>query len=417
MMQFPLSDIQCDIYNDPARFRVVVAGRRSGKTHESLVEHVLRAIANPGHRGWHVGPTYRQNKRIAWKPLKAMARQGRGWIKKINESELLIEWFNGAETQLLGADDPDSLRGPGLDFLTMDEFAFARKEAWTEALRPMLSDRQGSAIFATTPAGYNWAYDLYLRGLEGRDNWSSHTFTTAEGGIVTDAELAEAREDLDERTYRQEYEASFEALSGRVYDMFVRKFNCTDEVADPWVKGQPGPELLVGMDFNVNPMSAVLAYKAGDECHVFESLEIQTSNTEEMAREIRNRYPERELVVCPDPSGKSRKTSAPIGQTDYTILRSHGFKVRAPKAAPPVVDRINNTQAMLCSAAGRRRLLVHPRAARLIRGWDGLTYKEGTSQVDKTLGLDHICDAADYLLWQEFNVLVDREFRQTKMVG
>jgi hypothetical protein len=132
---------------------------------------------------------------------------------------------------------------------------------------------------------------------------------------------------------------------------------------------------------------------------------VPSSNTEEVAAELRGRYPGRRIVVCPDPSGRARKSSAPVGQTDFTILERAGFTVRAGKNAPPVVDRINNVQAMLLAGNGRRRLLVHPKAHALVRGLDGLTYKEGTSQPDKTLGLDHITDALGYLLWQEFNVL------------
>src|SRR5690606_16492300 len=227
----------------------------------------------------------------------------------------------------------------------------------------------------------------------------SWQFTTLDGGRVPLSELEEARRTLDARVFRQEFEASFETLHGRVYSNFDRDVHIDASVEDT------GAELLVGMDFNVNPMSAVIAVRAADECHVLDALELPVSNTEEMAAEIRRRYPNRRIIVCPDPSGRARKTSAPVGQTDFTILQRAGFKVRAPNVAPLVVDRENNTQALLRSADGRVRIKVHPRAKALIRGWDGLTYKEGTSQRDKTLGLDHICDAFDYMAWQEFNVL------------
>jgi hypothetical protein len=130
------------------------------------------------------------------------------------------------------------------------------------------------------------------------------------------------------------------------------------------------------------------------------------SNTEEMAAELRRRYPTRRITVCPDPAGKQRKTSAPVGQTDFTILQRAGFTIRAPNAAPPVVDRENNANAMYRDVTTeRRRVRIHPRAKALITALSNLTYKEGTSQRDKKSGFDHICDAADYLLWQEFNVL------------
>jgi hypothetical protein len=191
--------------------------------------------------------------------------------------------------------------------------------------------------------------------------------------------------------------------AGRVYSSFRNKPSPDgnlDDVEDV------GGDLLVGMDFNVNPMSAVLACRVADECHVIEALQVRTSNTEEMAGEIRSRYPNRHIIVCPDPSGRARKTSAPVGQTDFTILERHGFEVRAPQSAPPVVDRINNTQHMLLGTDGRRRVKMSPaKSHHLITALSHLAYKAGTSIPDKTSGLDHMPDALGYLLWEEFNVL------------
>jgi hypothetical protein len=215
-----------------------------------------------------------------------------------------------------------------------------------------------------------------------------------------------------ERADRDSYEhiwlgGYFLGGNGRVYSSFKNRpspeGNIDEAVQDT------GAELLVGMDFNVNPMSAVVSVRAGDTCLILDALEIQTSNTEEMAAELKRRYPKRRIIVCPDPAGKQRKTSAPVGQTDFTILQRHGFEVRAPSAAPLVVDRINNAQAMYFDpATGRRRVRIHPKAKALVTGLSNLTYKEGTSQPDKKSGFDHICDATDYLLWQEFNVLATR---------
>ena len=196
--------------------------------------------------------------------------------------------------------------------------------------------------------------------------------------------------------------------SGRVYSSFKNKPYPEGNV-DEAVKDLGG-ELLVGMDFNVNPMSAVVAQRAVDECLVLDALEIQTSNTEEMAVELKRRYPNRRIIVCPDPAGKQRKTSAPVGQTDFTILQRYGFEVRSPNAAPPVVDRINNAQQMYARDE-KRRVRIHPKARALIVALANLTYKEGTSQPDKKSGFDHMCDAMDYLLWQEFNVLENRTAR------
>jgi PBSX family phage terminase large subunit len=190
--------------------------------------------------------------------------------------------------------------------------------------------------------------------------------------------------------------------SGRVYSNFKnRPFpegNIDEGVVDL------GGELLVGMDFNVEPMSAVVAVRAVDECHIIDSIEVMASNTEEMASELRRRYANRRVIVCPDPAGNQRHTNAPVGQTDFTILRRAGFEVRAPNQHPLVVDRVNNAQSMFFNG-DRRRIRVHPNAGKLIMALSNQVYKEGTSQPDKKAGWDHMNDALGYLLWQEFNVL------------
>jgi len=153
----------------------------------------------------------------------------------------------------------------------------------------------------------------------------------------------------------------------------------------------------------------VIGVRAADELLVLDAIEVMGSNTEELAEEVRARYPDRSYVACPDPSGRQRKTSAPVGETDFTILRRAGFDVRSPSKAPPVVDRVNNANEMYHDKrSGRRRCRIHPRAKVLLTGLANLVYKEGTSKPEKGR-YDHICDAADYLMWQEFNVLKPRK--------
>jgi terminase large subunit-like protein len=155
------------------------------------------------------------------------------------------------------------------------------------------------------------------------------------------------------------------------------------------------------MDFNINPMSAVIAQKAGDQCHVIDEIVLPNSNTQEMMEEINRRYPSRNGFVHPDPSGSARKTSAPVGQNDFALIREAGWRVNAPQFGS-VVDRITNVNAMLCNANGQRRLLIHPRCKHLIHALDTLPYKEGTKIPDKSTGQDHITDALGYLIVAAF---------------
>lgn len=387
---------QWRVWTDPARFRVVVAGRRFGKTY--LVVHELYRAARTGYgkRVWFVAPTYRQAEQIAWRDLKRMIPAAA--IAKKNESDLSII-LRGYESEiaLRGAENYDNLRGVGVDFAALDEYADMDPAAWEEVLRPALSDRRGEALFTGTPRGFNHFYDLFQRAHTEPD-WSPFQFSTLDGGNVPPHEIEAARRELDPRVFRQEYEASFEALAGRVYYAFERIHNMRPDLRDT------GGTVLVGMDFNVDPMSAVIGFRVADQLHVVDEIVIQNSNTSEMAAEIRRRYPNRDVAVYPDPSGNSRKTSAPVGQTDFALLRQAGFRVIADKHAPPVVDRINEVNALCCNSEGVRRLFVHPRCVNLVKGFEGLTYKPGTSLPDKESGLDHVLDSLGYLTHSEFPI-------------
>ncbi len=392
-IRFRMSKPQSRVFASPARFRALNAGRRFGKTHLAALELMASAVNRKGSINWYVAPTYRQAEQIAWAKLKAMIPAA--YIAAKNESDLSITLRNRSTIALRGADNPDSLRGPGLDFVVLDEAAFQKHEAWAEVIRPALSDRLGRALFISTPCGYNWFYDLYC-AAKGRDDWAAFQFTTLDGGNVPNSEVEVARSELDERTFRQEYEASFEALTGRVYYAYDREQN-----ARPIADDGKSP-VLVGMDFNVNPMSAVFAIRAGDQLHFFGELLMPNGNTEEMSKAIRARFPDRSVRVYPDPTGNARKTSAPVGQTDFTILRAAGLNVVAPSHPYPVADKINTVNSAMKTASGIRRIFVDPvKCPNLVKAWDGLTYREGTSEPDKSLGLDHVTDAAAYLiLWE-----------------
>ena len=397
----PLSLAQDNIAQDSHRFRVVVAGRRFGKTHLSIRELAYHARI-PNQEVWYVAPTYRQAKQIVWRKLKHKLQDLR-WTKKVNESELTITLKNGSTIALKGADNADSLRGVGLDFLVCDEFADIEPEAWYEVLRPTLADKEGKALFIGTPKGIgNWAHDLYTMALEHPNSWSSFQYTTIDGGNVKAEEIEAARQDLDERTFRQEFLATFETYAGRIYYSFDRKDNC-----------QPPPEntisldmIYIGMDFNIDPMSAVIAVRHGDNLYVIDEIRMFSSNTAEIVEEIKSRYGKSKVFVYPDPAARQRKTSA-AGATDVTILQNAGFVVKVPNAHTPVRDRINAVNSRLKSSKGIRHLFIHPKCKYTIEGLERQTYKEGTSQPDKDSGYDHMNDALGYLVDYLFPVRRD----------
>ena len=300
---------QWTVFNCDSRFRVLVAGRRFGKTYLALVE-LCRSAWVEGRQSWYVAPTYKQAKRVAWKPLKQMTRPY--WASKPNETDLRIELVTGGTICLRGADNYDSLRGDGLDFLILDEYASIARPAWTEVLRPALADKQGRALFIGTPRGYNHFYDLY-HSVQDQPQWATFQFTTEEGGNVSLGELESATRALDERTYRQEFQASFENLAtGMVYYPFDRSQHVGEVHYD---RNLP---LFWSLDFNINPMCSVIGQREGEMVSVRDEIVLADSNTISACQEFLRRttpllsrsYLPIQVDVYGDATGDARRSSA-----------------------------------------------------------------------------------------------------------
>lgn len=208
-----LSGPQRTVYDDPARFKYLMAGRRFGKTFLSITRLLTWALATPGGLFYYVTATYRMAKQIAWVDLKRAVPVAA--LASKNEGELSIELINGARIYLKGAEDPDRLRGVSLSGCVIDEAAYVRQDAWTMVLRPALSDQQGPAWFITTPAGENWFTDALRAAESGEDpEGSGFRFTTADGGRVAQTEIDAARRTLGPDLFAQEYMAEVVDLRG-----------------------------------------------------------------------------------------------------------------------------------------------------------------------------------------------------------
>ncbi len=396
-----LTPPQSEIFCNPARFRNCVAGRRFGKTHLSVTELLKAATSGKNKNCWYVAPTYGAAKEIAWDMLIHTIPEE--YIIKSNESALTLKLINGSVISLKGAEKPNNLRGRALDFVVLDEFADMRPEAWYEVIRPSLSDRQGSALFIGTPKGRNHFYDLWANGMDGAEGWASFQYTTLDGGNVPEAEVEAAKIDLDERTFNQEYCAEFVTYSGLIYYGFSRELSVTDYPDN-------GGTLLVGMDFNLDPMSAVICIRKGEMLYAVDEIVIYGSNTDEMVAEIKDRYPNRHIIVYPDPASRQRKTSAG-GRTDLSILQNAGFSVKAKKSHALVRDRINAVNSRLLSSSGERNLFVSSKCKQTIKSLERQTYKEGTSIPNKD-GFDHMNDALGYLVEYLFPVRTEYDTPQ-----
>ena len=395
----PLTKPQKNVIQDDSRFRVLITGRRFGKTFVAINE-IAKFASIPNKKVWYVDPSYRQAKAICWGVLKEKMIYHK-WVKSINHSDLTLTLKNNSQITLRGSDNESSLRGVGLNFLILDEFQDINKTAWYEVLRPTLSDTEGHALFCGTPRGFgNWSYDLYKMGENNKD-WKSFQYTTLEGEQVSEDEIEQAKQDLDLRTFQQEYEATFVNYSGMIYYNFSRDKNIIEKY------NKNTGVLHIGLDFNVDPMSAVVCIIENDRIFVVDEVQIYSSNTNEMCDEIKTRYKNKQIVVYPDPCARQRKTSAG-GLTDLAILKNNGFDVRCRSTAPLVRDRINAVNSKLKNVNGKNSLFIVKFCKNAIKSIERQIYKEGTHIPDKDSGYDHMNDALGYLV--EYNFPLRRNF-------
>jgi len=399
-----LTEPQRIVWDNPERFKLLCSGRRFGKTYLCIARLIAWAVSKPGSLNWYVTANYRMAKQIAWRQLKTMVPSE--ICVKRNESDLSVELSNGSIISLKGAENADSLRGVSLSTLVIDEAAYVKQDAWEMVLRPALSDQGGPAWFITTPAGLNWFHDLWEQAHQ-QDDWQTFSYTTIDGGNVPETEVEAARRTLDERTFRQEYLASFETLSGRVYPDFSDD-NISDAIQDT------GGEIYWGTDFNVGVMAGVLGSRVGDTLHIWDELAVKQSNTDEVCSLLKQRFPDRRIVAYPDPTGSARKTSA-AGKTDHDIIRRYGFNCISPKAPWAVKDKINATNWMIRTADGHMKLFIHPRCKHTIKALKNVTYKQGADDyvIDKSAGIEHWTDGLGYLILGAFNPMYQQAGKGT----
>lgn len=221
-LQLALLPWQQQVFEDKSRFKVIVAGRRCGKSRLSAVSLLVEGMKCPkGSAVMYVAPTQGQARQIIWDLLLDL---GREIISGSHVNNMDITLINGAKIYVRGSDRPDTLRGVSLTYLVLDEVADIKDETWEKVLRAALSDKKGSALFIGTPKGRNWFYDMYQLGKsEEDDEWKSWHFTTKDNPLIDPKEIENAKRTLSSFAFKQEYEASFDnAGSGMFKEEWIK---------------------------------------------------------------------------------------------------------------------------------------------------------------------------------------------------
>ena len=210
-----LHEKQLEIFNDKHRFKVVAAGRRFGKSRLAAWLLLIEALKSKNKDVFYVAPTYQQAKDIMWGVLKEL---GHEVIAAAHENTSVLTLVNGRKIYLKGADRPDTLRGVGLAFLVVDEYADIKANVWEQILRPALADVQGGAVFIGTPKGRNHFYEMFKFGETGKDEeWTSFHYTSYDNPLIPAKEIEAAKSSMSSFAFRQEFMASFEAASRDIF--------------------------------------------------------------------------------------------------------------------------------------------------------------------------------------------------------
>lgn len=390
-----LSEKQSLIYLDNSRFLQLVSGRRFGKTWLAMCD-IIRWLINAKKNDTllYLAPTYGMAKKILWNTLidyiPRNILQG-----SPNISELCIRTIKGATLYLGGATHYDSFRGlQNLRKAWMDEAQDQPFEAWSEVVRAGVSDTMGSVWFLGTPKGMNsWFYDMTFD-----DNVTTYKYTTQEGRWVSGSEIELAKRQLDERTFKQEFMASFENYSGLVYYAFDgtqstdKKFSLNaDSTYLTW-------------DFNVDPMSCIIVQKYGDVYHAVKEFIIQNSNTKDVCIMVSDYFVKNgflgNVFITGDNTGHGLKTSA--SQSDYAIINEYfpqsAGNRKFTKVCKSQRDRVQATNSLFRPMIGEPRLLINkeecPKVTKDLRI---VTWKQGGLSIDKKPGISDPSDALSYL--------------------
>lgn len=221
---------QQDVWNDPTRFKVVAAGRRTGKSRLAAYLLLVNALQTDRGNIFYVAPTQGQARDIMWNTLLDL---GHGLIESSHVNNLQIKLINGIMISLKGADRPETMRGVSLKYLVLDEYADMKPDVWESILRPALADLKGSALFIGTPMGRNHFYELYKLAELGLDpDYKSWHYTSYDNPILDKEEVDKAKKSMSSYAFRQEFLASFEAKGSEMFKESWIKFSEEEPVGE-----------------------------------------------------------------------------------------------------------------------------------------------------------------------------------------
>ncbi len=397
---------QAKFHESGARFKGFSGPIGSGKSQALCHEAIRLSFENPGRMGLIGAPTYPMLRDSTQRAvLEVLEENDIEYEFNKSTNEITLKYAN-SKIAFRSLDDFERLRGTNLAWFGVDELTYAPEEAWLR-LEGRLRDPKASRLcgFAVwTPKGFDWVYERFIANrIEGYETVQAQPY---ENRYVLD-KVPDFYERLkgsyDERFFRQEVLGEYlDMAAGRVYFAFSRSKHLDSREVDD------SAPLLWALDFNVSPMSSIVAQVIRGTVWVHDEIVLGRANTEDACEEFTNRFgPHRTgLTIYGDASGQRMQTG---GSTDYAIVaaylgaRGYSYDRRVPKSNPAVRDRVSVMNAMLESADGGTRMFINPRCRELIKDLEQVLYLPGSAIIDKQRDprRTHLSDALGYLVWQE----------------
>ena len=393
--------VQSDLWRCKTRFAAVVAGRGSGKT-ELARRRIVRFLSyKPAHYThdpiyFYALPTRDQAKRVAWQHIKSLVPKS--WIKgEPSETELSITSIWGTKLYVVGMDKPQRIEGEQWDGCVIDESSDQKPKTFDISVLPALSHRRAWCWRIGVPKRFGpgaQEFKAFYDSAETDPDVTAFTWTSAT--VLTPDQLRFAKQNLDERDYNEQYEASWESISGQIYYCF------SEENIKRNIKYNPDRAIVIGSDFNVDPMRWVFGHIYGDVLYIFDELDLRNSNTQAALDETYRRYGKHTagFQFFGDASSRARKSAAAF--SDYAQIvnddRFEAAEVHYPEANPSKVDRFSATNAHLRNAAGECRCFISDTCRHLIDDLVNRSYKPGSREPDDFGDRGHSSDALGYII-------------------
>lgn len=413
--------VQYELVNDDVRFKVVPAGRRSGKT-ERAKRYMAREIMRTSFPYFIAAPTRNQVKKIYWNDMKRLCMTSLLNRDAVSESELTIRMPTGGSVTLIGLDQPQRIEGTFWGGGIIDEIADIKENAWAENISPALDtfnpEMPGYRPWCWligVPDGLNHYYEMaeYAKN-SGDSDWKLYTWFSSD--ILPPDIIEAARRRMSARQFRQEYEASFETASGKIYEDY-NKANYTDEVI------KDHEQLFWMHDFNYTPLSSAIGVRRGKkDFFILDEIVLTSAISRQSAMEFVDRYKDhknRNLMLYGDPAGRAGEKHG--HNSDYIemekVLRDHGWTVtrQVKAAAPAIKDRQNAVRAKICNAAGEISLYVNPRTAPYAhKGLATVQVKKGSTFLEEDSEYQHITTAIGYCVDYIWPVAVKKDYSHVK---